>query len=326
MRRSCIALSLMVLSCGGDPPDRRSRGDAGVPIPPGDGSTLQDGPPAIPPLDGALGTPCNGDPALCDRAYDGIVFLGTHLSMASGPAWLHPTQGRTLTEQLASGGVRALELEVHDDGGALALCSGSCAEGSLSLATALRDIGTFLGDNPSDVLSIVIRSHVTPGRIADAFASQDLVRWAHVQPAGAAWPTLRAMIDGRQRLVVFADSVTAAEDAGASDASPPGDAAADAGPPPAWLHSASAWLRETPASVGQDCITAGSGPLVVVNHYDPSGTADGGALAAAHDPTVVAARLTRCRDDLGRWPTFLFVDFADIGDPNRGVQIANGLQ
>src|SRR5262245_53522240 len=96
-RRGCADACPRPLDAGPEPAES---GDGYHPKPPVEHD-------AAPPL------PCNGFSSLCDRSYDRVVFLGTHASMASGGSWFRPAQGRTIGQQLANGGVRALMLEVH---------------------------------------------------------------------------------------------------------------------------------------------------------------------------------------------------------------------
>ncbi len=264
------------------------------------------------------GPPCNGDPRLCSRSFSALTFLGTHLSMATDDTWPTQTQGRTLNEQLLSGGVRALELEAHDDQGTLEVCEGSCAVASASLASVLRDVSTFLTQNPTDVLTLVLRSAAPSDALVQAFAAQSLIPLAHSQTPGKPWPTLQHMIDDNQRLVVFLDPLPTDTDAGAEQNALP-----------AWLHPLSAWVWETAPSEGTNCVIASGSaqsPLAILNHYSPGESSTGDALTAAHAPEVVAARLNRCNDDRKQVPNFVFVNFAEVGDPNGGAQIANGLR
>ncbi len=286
----------------------------------------------------AMGSPCNGAAALCDKRFSALTFLGTHLSFASEASFGALTQGRALNEQLLVGGVRALELEIHLDGESLALCSGSCAEGSQSLAATLRTVQTFLDGNPTDVLTLVLRSSAPVARLSAAFDDAQLLPFVHSQPSGKPWPTLQQMIDAKHTLVVLLDQLPENQpDLGAGGAGGAGDggdemagsAAQSAGEIPEWLHPLSTWAWETPADEGTAC-ALGSGsadaPLAILNHYQPGEAADDEALAASHVPEVIATRLARCVDDRGHAPNFVLVDFAEVGDPNGGAQIANGLR
>jgi len=304
-----------------------------------DASSSRGGPP-IPVLDAGPQNSCNGSPLLCDRRYDTVAFLATHQSAAAGPDWATPTQGRTLEEQFTIGGIRAFELEVHSIGGVLAVCVGSCAGGNESLSRVLETIRTFLERNPTDVLTLLVRSNVRDDALGKAIDSSGLNGFTHTQDRGAPWPTLAEMISSDRRLVVFVDRHTIRADAGGVDAagkqillpeSGP-DAVTDAAPGsplPPWLHPSGDWMWETSPSVGPDCVTAignPQNPLIVVNHYDQADAQADASIAAAHEPDRIASRLRRCREDRGRAVTLVVVDFAEIGDPNGGVQLENGVR
>jgi hypothetical protein len=295
------------------------------------GADSDAGPPeGVPDAPFEPGPLCNGTAKLCEKSYSSLAFLGSHLSTASDASWPTQTQGRTLTEQLLIGGVRALELELHSNQGDLAVCEGKCSAGSESLPSVLREIGKFVQENPTDVLTVVLRSALPASDVAQAFEDQGLVMFTYSQAAHKPWPTLRQMIDAQQTLVVFLDQLPPDMDSG--------DAGADAGvrtPPdtgtsaPSWMHALSDWAWETAATEGADCTVLrgnAKAPLAILNHYTPGEAAGDDTLIAAHTPEVVAARLTRCQDDRKQLPNFVFVDFADVGDPNGGVQIANGLR
>ncbi len=293
-------------------------------------------PPVAP--DAAPRMSCNGSPVLCERTYDSVAFLATHHSIAVGSRWPRPTQGRELEEQFSIGGVRAFELEVHSNGGVLVVCAGSCADGNESLSNTLGIIRTFLERNPNDVLTLLIRNEATEVALERAFDSAGLGKLMHAQARDAPWPTLTEMIAADHRLVVFVEGRSQRLDAGRTlDAGEGGSSldarlvgtadSADGSSRPAWMHAAEDWIWETAPSVGPDCVPATSDerrPLIVLNHYE-AGLADAG-LVAAHDPERVAARLRRCREDRGHRPTLVVVDFAEIGDPNGGVQIENGIR
>jgi hypothetical protein len=305
-------------------------GAAGAPNNDGEAGASSDAGPApgMPDAPFESGPPCNGAPALCDKSYSSLTFLGTHLSMASDNTWTTPTQGRTLTNQLLVGGVRVLELEIHVDNGDLAVCAGKCSAGSESLPSVLREIAKFAKGNPTDVLTLLLRSAAPPDDVAKAFDDQGLVALAHGQAAQKPWPTLRQMIDAQQTLVVFVDQLpadAAPSDAGADARAPDTSNAA----PPAWMHLLSDWAWETAPSERTDCVIArgsAKSPLAILNHYVPGEAATDDTLIAAHTPEVIAARLSRCNDDRKQVPNFVLVDFAEVGDPNSGVQIADGLR
>ncbi|HVO09491.1 MAG TPA: hypothetical protein VMX54_01945 [Vicinamibacteria bacterium] len=62
----------------------------------------------------ALTDACNGDPSLCDRRLDQVVFAGAHNSMAAAefPRWMFPNQ-ELGSVSLLGHGIRALLFDVH---------------------------------------------------------------------------------------------------------------------------------------------------------------------------------------------------------------------
>ena len=289
------------------------------------GAGEEAGPPLdLPDAQTQTGPRCNGTAALCDKSYASVSFLGTHLSMASDASWPTQTQGRTLTDQLLVGGARVRELEIHADNGDLAVCEGVCKSDSESLPSVLREIAKFLQMNPTDVLTLLLRSTVPASQLVQAFDDQGLSAVAHSQTTSKAWPKLQQMIDAKHTLVVFVDQLPPDDTDGGADSGMP-----DPVPLPSWIHPLSVWAWETAPSEGTDCAIAHGNPmgaLGILNHFVIGETAADGALIAAHAPEVVAARLARCGDDRRQVPNFVLVDFAEVGDPNGGVQIADGVR
>jgi hypothetical protein len=248
---------------------------------------------------------------------------------------------------MQSSGVRALELEVHSQGGVLVLCAGSCADGNESLSNVLTEVSTFMTNNATDVVTLLFRSHEPGIDLAASLDAAGLTPLLHAQEFGAPWPTLGDMIASNRRLVVFVDESAATPgDAGhRTDARQP--ARTDAGdggeldgsvvsrtegsaasPWPAFLHGTDQWMWETAPSVGPDCDPSGGdskNPLFVLNHYVPD-ESPGDAGMPAHDANRVAARLERCRVDRGHLPLLVLVNFAELPDPFGGIRIANGLR
>jgi hypothetical protein len=69
---------------------------------------------------------CNGSPALCDRIYSNITFIGTHDSAFVGSL---PTQNqiKSVTDQLNSG-IRFLQAQTHKWLNGFWMCHTSCLE------------------------------------------------------------------------------------------------------------------------------------------------------------------------------------------------------
>ena len=270
--------------------------------------------------------PCNTWTALCARHYDEVVYPTTHAAMANAsPPWDYPAQRFSLYRQLQDG-IRALMLEVHDFEGELVLCLGDCSEGHVPFASALAEVSLYLAENPREVVTLLVSNGAPAEDLAAALQASDLTNWLHFQAAGESWPTLGRMIDEGQRLVVFATGATGASDGVLS------------------FEEFFASTRDDYGAADElDCeLPRGSAekPLMLVNHFvsemssvagssgGAGGEASGGggngeSASVLHALPDVAAiinenpflirRLRGCVATNARTPTFVAVDFYDVG-------------
>ena len=194
----------------------------------------------------------------------------------------------------------------------LYLCHGFCELGATPLAAALQRIHEFMVQGPDEVLVLVIEDYVSPQDLASVFAEsglEDLVYRGSAQPP---WPTLRDMIDTRQRVLVLTESGR---------------------PGVAWIHPAFEVMQETPYHFERpselSCApnrggTAGS--LFLMNNWidtTPAPRPSNAAIVNAYDALV--ARAKECQAERGRRPTVIAVDFYRTGELLRAVRTLNGL-
>lgn len=202
------------------------------------------------------------------------------------------------------------------------LCHTFCELGAVSLASALGDLRSFLVSNPDAVVVVINQDEgVSPSEMADAFERAGLLDLVYRGPLGP-YPTLRAMIDADERLVVMAENE------------------AEAAVP--WYHLAYAHvLQETPyrfrtaaeltdpAQLAASCRPnrgPASAPLFLLNNWvdtTPTPRASLAALVNAHD--ALLARAQECRRIRGRLPNLLAVDFFRRGDVLGVVDQLNGV-
>lgn len=71
------------------------------------------------------------------------------------------------------------------------------------LRVVLQEIKTFLDKNPREIFTLFIESSIPIDRIGQEIEMSGLYQYAHVQMAGAQWPTLQEMITKGKRLVIF---------------------------------------------------------------------------------------------------------------------------
>lgn len=305
------------------------------------------------------GEVCNGHAALCERRYDEVSYVTTHnaMSAADEPGWFLAEQPHGLTSQL-EGGARAAMIDVWaarptgggvsslsvnlDEGRAqleeafgasvvdsalrvveavvgqptgpkaLYMCHGLCEIGATELAPTLGALRTWLDTNPDEVVSVIVENHVPASEIGQAFVDAGLEPYVHTVTDGE-WPTLAQMITSGQRLVVMT------EEGSGGDAYP-------------WLRNAFTLTQDTPYTFPTpDDFSCEpnrgptDAPLFLVNHW-LSGF--GNLVTAAQTVNVadvLGARVEQCQQERGRQPTFVGVNFYDIGDVAAVVDDLNGV-
>ena len=195
----------------------------------------------------------------------------------------------------------------------LYLCHGFCELGATPLRDALDAIRRFLVTNPGEVVIVFIQDEAPAADIAAAFADANLDRYAYAHPAPTApWPTLGALVERNERLVVMTEN--------APDAPVP------------WMHRGFEVAQETPFrfhSVDDLSCAPHRGPpdaaLFLVNHWiediAPS-PADAETLNAR---SVLLPRLRQCEAERGQPPTLVAVNFYRLGDLFAVVDELNGV-
>ena len=98
---------------------------------------------------------CNGQDALCSRAYSNVTFVGSHNSAFVG---LLPSQNQLVSVEDQLGlGVRFLQAQTHDLDGTIEMCHTSCVElDAGTLTDYLKPIKTFMDANPNEVVTLLL--------------------------------------------------------------------------------------------------------------------------------------------------------------------------
>lgn len=267
-------------------------------------------------------TVCNGAASLCAKPYDQVAYATTHNAFANAPHGFVFNRNQTydMTRQMQDG-IRGLMLDAHPYLGTVYLCHGEnlCALGNESLADGLTEVKSFLDAHPQNVITLIFESYVSASDIAAVFQQVGLLDPAH--PAsdylytytGGAWPTLGALIDSGERIVVFSDVN--------EQASYP------------WYHYLwNTLVFETPfsaATVNDFTCTDNRGSpnndLFILNHFltGPLGASPDLAAQANVNPLFVNRALA-CQSFYGRIPNFPTVDYYEVGNVFDVTATLNG--
>jgi hypothetical protein len=306
------------------------------------------------------GTVCNGHAELCTRRYDQVSYLTTHnaMSAADQPGWYLAEQPHSVVDQL-TGGARGLMLDVwkaspagelasslsvnltegraqlEESFGpeavasaerlvqqvigeptgppALFLCHGLCEIGATPLAPTLAGMRAWLDANPDEVVTVMVENHVPADDVAAAFVDAGLEPYLYDPGDGEDWPTLREMITSGRRLVVMTEE-------GEGSARHP------------WLANAFALTQDTPYTFPDAASFScepnrgpDDAPLFLVNHW-LSGFANlVSAAQQVNTAQVLGERVRQCERERGQQPTFVGLNYYDIGDGARVVDGLNGV-
>jgi len=192
----------------------------------------------------------------------------------------------------------------------LYLCHGFCELGAQPLGPWLATLADFLVQNPDEVVLIVVEDYVSPGDLAGEFERAGVSDLVYRGAGEAPWPTLRTLIDTRQRVVVMTET-------------------GSAGVP--WLLSAFDVMQETPyrfhtpAEMSCAANRGGTrGSLLQINNWIetvPAPKPSNAAVVNAHEALLSRAR--RCQAERGLRPTIVAVDFYRTGDVVGVVRALN---
>ena len=285
-------------------------------------------------------TTCNGEARLCSRTYDQVTYLTAHNAMASSDqGFFSAGQDVDVISQLDSG-VRGLMLDVHAwttpqqvadyladlptpsralltpvtttfaPRKGLWLCHVICQVGSRPALGELIRIRDWLRSHPDAVVTLILEDHVPGEQISRLLADAGLDAFAATPPTGGEpWPTLGSMVRTGKRLMTFTER-----------------AHATAGT----LRNLYDYAAETPyaaTSVQALSCSRGRGPevgsLFLLNHWVSTAAPSRAEAYAINRREPLVARVRRCQLERGQRPTFVAVDFAQIGQPLDAVALLN---
>jgi hypothetical protein len=194
------------------------------------------------------------------------------------------------------------------------LCHGLCEIGATEWTPVMTEVRDWLATHPREVVTLFVEDSVSVDDTVAVFDRAGLLPFVHTQQAGEPWPTLGQMIDSGRRVVVLLER-------------------GDGGSAHPWLLPGFAWTQDTPYSnptaADLSCRRergSASSPLLLLNYWLGNGfrslVTDARAINA-YD--VLSPYVSRCREERGRIPNFVAVNFYDEGDLFRVVDELNGV-
>ena len=192
------------------------------------------------------------------------------------------------------------------------LCHSVCELGATNMVAALTDIRRFLERNPGEVVILFDEDYVTERDLAKVYRRAGLMPYLAVLDRDEPLPTLRQLIRGGKRVIVF----TEREPSGEYE----------------WNHEGFSFIQDTPlgatkASAFSCALNRGdaSNPLLAVNNWIDRFPPPLSANREVLKPSFVQRRLRRCERERGLRPTLVASDFYDQGGLVEAAHRLNGM-
>lgn len=254
-----------------------------------------------------------------DPRYDEVTWLCTHNAMSSSDdGWKFTNQTHTITKQMEQG-VNALMLDVWKQDGELVLRHGPKVArylGYKKLNIELANIHTFLTKHPDRIITLILESYAPANEVATAIKQAKLAQFCHFQNPKKPWPKLSTMRNSGKRLVVLSDRVeknTKAPDWYMH----------------VWTH---AWETNWQAKSKDELLNAKprrgkrKNKLFILNHFITKGLPNKANAQKANTELFLSKRIESTRKIYNRKPTFLVLDFYEIGAGTKIVKRLNGQE
>lgn len=297
---------------------------------------------AISPITMAATNACNNSPELCSRTYNNITYMGAHdsafLRDASTNYSVAGNQFYNATTAL-SAGVRLLQAQVHNLNGVLQLCHSSC---QLLNAGTLQDwlarIKYWMDNNTNDVVTILLvnSDNNSTASFGSAFTGSGIASYGYTPTSnagGATWPTLQSLILNNSRLVTFITNIE-------TSASYPYLL-------PEFSHIFETAYGQTevpqfncnidrPSGLASASLAISMGYMPLLNHfrYTDVGfgitTPDIANITLTNSNSSITAgslfsEAHSCSNQWGIKPTFILVDFFNVGSAISTADLLNGI-
>jgi len=290
---------------------------------------------------------CNNAQSLCSRAYNNITHLGAHDSpflrdestsfSTSGNHYYNTTVQLDAGVRLLSGQVHKVENGTGAD--AWHMCHSTC--GLLDAGTLqnwLSEIKTWMDRNTNDVVTVLLvnADNASPADIGSSFASSGIDKLAYSPPSittrPQTWPTLDNLISNGTRLMTFVaslqtpssefpylmDEFTFVFENNFENVNP----------------SNYSCTPNRPTNLGTPATALSSGRIFLMNHFLYQNS-----LFGIQQPNTTYADTTNaqtgfgslgtavqnCTGVYGKPPTFVLVDWFNVGPAIASVDAANGV-
>jgi hypothetical protein len=255
---------------------------------------------------------CNGHASLCSRPYNEVTYPTTHNSTSTefGKTRVRhfTNQDHGIKKQLQDG-IRAFMIDLYQYKDTIYTCHKLCLIGGAPFAHSLQTIKKFLEENPQEVVTLLLESHVDGDKVETAFREIGLLHFVYTYQNS--WPTLLEMIQKNRRLVVLTEKKVGG---------------------PKWYQPMWELASDTSFKVSNsgsfDCdLNRGKkeNSLFIMNHFVTKFWNRKANNLKANEYDFIISRAQKCHKARGKRPNFIAVDFYESGDLIKAVKTLNQL-
>ncbi|KAL4804453.1 PLC-like phosphodiesterase [Aspergillus unguis] len=287
-------------------------------------------------------TACNNSPDLCSKSYGDITHLGAHdspfLRDGSTSDSISGNQYYNTTVQLDAG-VRLVTAQVHNEDSQWRLCHSSCSLLDAGrLRTWLSEIKKWLDSNPNEVVTVLLvnSDSATASDLNSEFEAANITDYAY-QPtstsAPSSWPTLQELINDGKRLMTFVASLDDNTDApylmdeftyvfeNSYDVTSPSNFSCTADRPSSVKGNAASAISSNMLPLQNHFLYQ----TVILDYQSPNESYVDTTNAPSGGVGNLGDAASECKENWGRQPAFILVDFFDKGPAIDTVDSLNGV-
>lgn len=282
---------------------------------------------------------CNNSPSLCSKRYDEVTYLGAHdspfLRDASTDYSESGNQYYNTTAQLEAG-VRLVTAQVQlsgSSGSELHVCHTDCSLlDAGTLVSWLAEVRTWMESNQDAVVTILLVNGASASgtSLAAAYQSAGISTDLAYTPTGSSsatqtWPTLQTLINSGTRLMNFIDSIDSNSVApfimpefdyifeNNYNVTTPSGFSCEANRP-SDLSTSTAISNKMMPFMNHFLYTISSGIILIES---PNASYVSTTNAPSGGVGNLGAAATSCQQTYGRAPTFILVDFFNVGPASK---------
>ena len=242
-----------------------------------------------------------GSPTLA-QPLSQLCFPTTHNSynVAKGKKhFLFPNHTYDITRQL-NDSIRGFMLDVYERKGEVVLYHGFPVLGTQKLNSVLLAMQKWLVEHPSEVVAIIFENYISQSKLLDELKLAGMEDRLVMLPNTSNLPTLQQLQASHKQLLVFVESEM-------------GDSVE--GVYPAWKNILDTPWSIKPHAAMPNYIGRGSNnsKLFLMNHWIDRLIPNKRDARRMNDLEFMKARIESCKNELGRYPNFIGVNFHHIG-------------